>query len=83
MTRFHRRIAAALSAALCVMLLSACGRLPETEPGAEAEQEEAERGPHGGRVLEDDGLAVELAIFEAGVPPEFHAWITAAGAPVY
>ena len=32
------------------------------------------RGPHNGRLLTDGDFAVELAIFEEGVPPEFHAW---------
>jgi cobalt-zinc-cadmium efflux system membrane fusion protein len=40
------------------------------------------RGPNGGRLLEDGAFALELAIFEAGVPPEFHAWARANGAPV-
>lgn len=41
-----------------------------------------ERGPHGGRLLVDGDFALELAIFETGVPPEFHAWATSAGRPV-
>ena len=41
-----------------------------------------ERGPNGGRMLRDEGFAVELAIFEAGVPPEFRAWVTSNGQPV-
>jgi cobalt-zinc-cadmium efflux system membrane fusion protein len=31
-------------------------------------------GPHGGRLLSDGAFAVELAIYEDGVPPEYHAW---------
>lgn len=34
------------------------------------------QGSHGGRRLEDGDFAVELAIFEQGVPPEFRAWFT-------
>lgn len=41
-----------------------------------------ERGPNGGRVLRDGDFALELAIFETGLPPEFRAWATAAGAEV-
>ncbi len=41
-----------------------------------------ERGPHGGRLLVDGDFTLELAIFEAGVPPEFHAWATADGRPL-
>ncbi len=36
---------------------------------------EFERGPHGGRLLRDGDFALELAIHEAGVPPEFHVWL--------
>lgn len=32
------------------------------------------RGPHNGRLLIDGEFEVELAIFEDGVEPEFHAW---------
>lgn len=40
----------------------------------EHEEAEIEKGPHGGRMLHSGNVAVELAIFEAGVPPEFRAW---------
>lgn len=40
------------------------------------------KGPHGGRLLLDGDFALELAIFETGVPPEFHAWVTEGGKPV-
>jgi membrane fusion protein, heavy metal efflux system len=33
-----------------------------------------ERGPHRGRMLRDGDLAVEMTIFEEGVPPEFHVY---------
>lgn len=32
------------------------------------------KGPHGGRLLRDDGFAVEVTIFERGVPPEFRVY---------
>ena len=41
-----------------------------------------ERGPSNGRMLRDGDFALELAIFETGVPPEFRVWPTLAGAPV-
>ena len=40
---------------------------------------EFERGAHNGRLLEKDEFAVELAIFEQGVPPEYRAWATLDG----
>lgn len=45
-------------------------------------EEEGEKGPHGGRLLADGAFALELAIFEQGVPPEFRAWFTNGGKPV-
>lgn len=41
------------------------------------------RGPHGGRLLSDDGLQVEVTIYETGVPPVFKVYpLDAAGRPV-
>ena len=49
---------------------------------SDAPKAEPEIGPHRGRLLVDAGFAVELAIFETGVPPEFRVWVTNAGEPV-
>jgi membrane fusion protein, heavy metal efflux system len=71
------------SVASCCMSLVACS--PDS-PGGEAAAETApasfERGPNNGRMLRDDDFALELAIFETGVPPEFRAWSTASGTPL-
>ncbi|MBR9910297.1 MAG: HlyD family efflux transporter periplasmic adaptor subunit [Gammaproteobacteria bacterium] len=48
----------------------------------EAQEAEPEKGPHRGRMLRDGEFAVELAIFETGVPPEFRVWVTDDGKPV-
>lgn len=48
----------------------------------EHEEPATERGPHNGRLLEQENFVVELAIFERGVPPEYRAWATANGKPV-
>ena len=45
---------------------------------AEAEVAEPEKGEHGGRMLRQDNFAIELVIFETGVPPEFRVWVTKA-----
>ncbi|MBB3061314.1 efflux RND transporter periplasmic adaptor subunit [Microbulbifer rhizosphaerae] len=45
----------------------------------EHDEHKETRGPHGGRLLEDGDLKVELLIFERGVPPEFRAWISDGG----
>lgn len=49
---------------------------------AEVAEAEPPRGPHGGRLLSDGDFALELAVFETGVPPEFRAWVTEEGLPV-
>lgn len=50
--------------------------------GDEAAEAPEAKGPHRGRLLADGDFTLELAIFEAGVPPEFRAWFTKAGKPV-
>jgi cobalt-zinc-cadmium efflux system membrane fusion protein len=50
--------------------------------GAHAETEAFERGPHGGRWLEEGAFALELTIFERGVPPEFRAFAYRDGQPI-
>ena len=42
--------------------------------GHEEHEEEMVRGPHGGRMLEQDGFSLEMTIFESGIPPEFHIY---------
>ena len=43
---------------------------------------EPKKGSNGGRLLSDGDFALELAIFETGVPPEFRVWITQGGEAV-
>jgi cobalt-zinc-cadmium efflux system membrane fusion protein len=60
---------------LAMSTLQAAGQpLDEAQPPT--------RGPHGGVLLERDDLAVELQIFEQGIPPEYRAWVTRDGRPV-
>jgi cobalt-zinc-cadmium efflux system membrane fusion protein len=74
--------------AMLSILLTACsdGSL-ETDTtakdshGAEAEPE-PEKGSHRGRLLRDGDFALELSIFETGVPPEFRVWVTEQGQPI-
>lgn len=42
---------------------------------------EQAKGPHGGRLLEQDDFALEVTIFEAGVPPEFRVYAYAGDEP--
>ncbi len=36
--------------------------------------EEYTKGPQGGRLLQEEGFALEITLFEKGVPPEFHLY---------
>ena len=45
-------------------------------------EEHIEKGPNNGRMLTDGDFAIELAIVEAGVPPEFRVFATKGGNPV-
>jgi membrane fusion protein, heavy metal efflux system len=62
---------------IAALLLAACGgQGPEAQPIAEHGAPAAEqpvKGPNNGRMLKDGPFAIELAIFETGVPPEYHA----------
>ncbi|MFS1704675.1 efflux RND transporter periplasmic adaptor subunit [Alteromonas sp. AMM-1] len=49
---------------------------------ADHHEEEPEKGEHRGRLLKDGDFVLELAIVEAGVPPEFRVWIMNDGKPV-
>lgn len=74
--KIHRLI----GAFALMLLLSACGNTQTQEHGHEegAEHGEAEqpvKGQHGGRLLEQGGYAVELAIAEDGTPPKYQAWL--------
>lgn len=78
-------IATLVAATWTTAVLLGCGG-DQVDHGAdhdhEDEQKEFERGPHNGRLLEQGGFAVELAIFESGVPPEFHVWLYENGKPL-
>jgi cobalt-zinc-cadmium efflux system membrane fusion protein len=64
---------------LALLLLAAAFGCARDEHGQEsaihAEGATFERGPHRGRWLEDGAFALELTIFEEGVPPEFRAFV--------
>jgi cobalt-zinc-cadmium efflux system membrane fusion protein len=65
------------------VLATACGRAEERgEDHDHAEAEAFARGPHNGRLLEQGDFAVELAIHEAGIPPEYRVWLYADDEPL-
>jgi cobalt-zinc-cadmium efflux system membrane fusion protein len=57
--------------------------LPLVQASSEApEATEPAKGPHGGRLFEKDGFAVEISIYESGVPPEMRVFSFANNQPV-
>lgn len=82
-----------LLAALLAATLAGCGHRDgnsehghggggHAHGGGEHADDEAETGPHGGRLLEQDGLAVELRIVEDGQPPQYNAWFYRGSTPL-
>jgi cobalt-zinc-cadmium efflux system membrane fusion protein len=71
---------------LLVMMVVALGACGQREAEAPAEHGAAaasfERGSHRGRMLRDGSFALELQIFEDGVPPEFHVYLSQDGKPM-
>lgn len=77
------------AAALLAFLLAACGVGGESdghgghgdEGEAHGDATETVRGEHGGRLLSQHGLTVELGIAEDGRPPAWQAWLYLDGEP--
>jgi membrane fusion protein, heavy metal efflux system len=73
-----KRLAVAL---FIIAPLAACSS--SSEPAEEhGEEGEPAKGPNGGRLLKDADFAVEMTIFEDGVPPQFRVYPTKDGKPV-
>lgn len=82
-----RRLVAVLAGVIAALWVSGCE--PRTQPptgeglghghghghGPDDHEDHA-TGPHGGRLLEDGDLQVEIAIFESGIPPEFRLFLS-------
>lgn len=64
----------AAAVALMLSLGAACGAGNGDEGEDAAATADYERGPHRGRMLRDGDFAIEMTIFEDGVPPEFHIY---------
>lgn len=62
---------------VAMLMLAACGssEAPDATVGHGAAPAAYERGPHRGRLLRDGNFALELQVFEDGVPPEFHVYL--------
>lgn len=69
---------------LLALTLSGCGEGPVTNTASEAETpaSEYERGPHNGRMLRDGDFALEMTVFEDGVPPEYRLYAYRGNKPI-
>ncbi|MEZ5444660.1 MAG: efflux RND transporter periplasmic adaptor subunit [Gammaproteobacteria bacterium] len=56
-------------------------RKAEDEQSDAGSPAETAKGPHGGRYFEDGAFALELTIYEEGVPPQFRAYLYENGQP--
>jgi cobalt-zinc-cadmium efflux system membrane fusion protein len=67
-----------------LLAIGGCDGAMEPTAGEHPDEHAVEMvtGPNGGRLLEDGDFVLELAIFESGVEPEFHAWATLDGEPL-
>ena len=80
MRKTHLFLAACFAATL-----TACGQSadsPETSEEQAAAEGEYERGPHNGRMLRDGDFAIEVTVFEDGVPPEYRLYAYRDNEPV-
>jgi cobalt-zinc-cadmium efflux system membrane fusion protein len=67
----------------CLAALTACSREdPVEDHGHDDAAAQFERGPHNGRLLEHGNFALEVTIFETGVPPQFRVYLYEDGKPL-
>jgi cobalt-zinc-cadmium efflux system membrane fusion protein len=53
---------------------ASCGSEGSVAPEMVAADADFERGPHNGRMLREGDFALEITVFETGVPPEFRVY---------
>lgn len=89
MKRPIHQLAVPVAAAITLGLLGACSENPGkatavTGHNAEldAAEEEYSRGPNNGRLLADGAFALEMTIFETGVPPQYRIYPYKDGKPL-
>lgn len=75
-----------LTALVLLVVLTACGKDPgdmaSGESHASAATGDYERGPHRGRMLRDGDFAIEVTIFETGVPPQYRLYAYRGDQPI-
>lgn len=80
-------VAVLLAAGVAAVGLTSCGGTGQGSGGSGQgehgeHKEEVAKGPHGGRLLTDGDFAVEVTIFERGVPPEYRVYAFEKGQPI-
>ena len=80
----HLKRAALALLIVTSLTLGACGEraAPEPAEGTHAAADAFERGPHNGRLLRDGPFALEVTVYETGVPPEFRLYGYRDGKPL-
>ncbi len=69
--------------AVALFIIAPMAACSSSEPTEEhGEEGEPAKGPHNGRLLKDGDFALEMTIFEDGVPPQFRVYPTKNGKPV-
>jgi cobalt-zinc-cadmium efflux system membrane fusion protein len=72
-----------LAIAVAITSLAGCGEpVLAVEEGHVVAVADYERGPHRGRMLREGDFAIEMTIFEDGVPPEFHVYAYKGDKPI-
>ncbi|MES1945303.1 cation efflux system protein [Salinisphaera sp. PC39] len=86
MTLFRRTMTGIAALATTVVLALGLPLSAVTAGGDNAHdtgrEDRTATGAHGGRLLEDGAFRLELALVEAGLPPEFRAWAWHNGKPL-
>jgi cobalt-zinc-cadmium efflux system membrane fusion protein len=84
MTTSIQFVARAGLLAILASLFVACGRPSPAghDDHDRGHADAASKGPHGGRLLAEGLVAVEVTIFERGVPPEFRVYLYRDGKPL-
>lgn len=67
---------------ICALLLAGCGESSPEPAATEAANGDYERGPHRGRLLRNGDFAIEVTIFETGVPPQYRLYAYRKGTPL-
>ena len=71
---------------LVILVVAGChdffGQTGKAEDVTQTADADFERGPHRGRLLKEGSFAVEITIFETGVPPQFRVYPYVDGRPV-